>query len=162
MAATIKVLKAALKSDADLAKAMGVSINPEWTAFGRAAIGHTLQKLEGRPPEEYWWLHFVIHKATNQLIGSCGYKGPPCEKGIVEIGYEIAPDFRRRGLATELAIGLVGHAFAHPKVRQIIAHTLSHNNASTKVLQKAGLQKVAELFHNDDGQVWKWSVCREE
>ena len=82
------------------------------------------------------------------MIGGGGYKGKPTAEGMVELGYEITSNYRNNGYATEMARGLIAHAFTNNMVKSIIAHTLAEENASTKVLQKCGFKKVQE-------KVWK-------
>jgi ribosomal-protein-alanine N-acetyltransferase len=101
-------------------------------------LQYALDNLTENEEEKNWWTYFPIHKQDNTLIGSGGYKGKPTTEGIVELGYEIASDYRNRGLATEMTKGLIENAFRHASVTSIIAHTLGHNNPSTKVLQKCG------------------------
>lgn len=160
ISATPTLLKAALKGDKVLAEALDLEVVKNWTVFGVAALNYTLIKINSDPKEMGWWMYFPILKAENKLIGSGGFKGPPEEAGIVEIGYEINKNYRHQGLATEFAKGLIEHAFSNDQVQEVIAHTLAHNNASTKVLRKVGMKKIAELFDGEDGQVWKWSIGR--
>jgi len=160
ISATPTLLKAAIKGDEVLAEVLDVEVVKNWTVFGVPALNYTLIKINSDPKALGWWAYFPILKTENKLIGSGGFKGPPEENGIVEIGYEINEHFRNQGLATEFAKGLINHAFSIAQVQQVIAHTLAHNNASTKVLRNAGMQKIAELFDGEDGQVWKWSITR--
>ena len=99
-------------------------------------------------------------KDENLLIGNCGYKGPP-KDGVVEIGYEVIPEYRGIGLATEIAAVLVDNAINDPAVEKVIAHTLPEENASCKVLRKCGFTQVAEIFDKEDGIVWRWEIERE-
>src|SRR5436305_7083544 len=41
-----------------------------------------------------WWTYLFIHRGERVLVGSGGFKGRADEAGMVEIGYEIAPDYR--------------------------------------------------------------------
>jgi ribosomal-protein-alanine N-acetyltransferase len=47
-------------------------------------------------------------------------------------------------------------AWSSPSVRRVIAHTLPEPNASTRVLTKAGMRFVAEVWDPEDGRVWRW------
>ena len=64
------------------------------------------------------------------MIGTCAYKGKPDANGMVEIGYEIIPDYRLQGYATEAALALINHAFQFP-----------------------GIQKI---YDPEDGNIWQW------
>jgi RimJ/RimL family protein N-acetyltransferase len=75
---------------------------------------------------------------------------------VVEIGYAIAPAFQRQGLATDAVAQMIHRAFADPGVQAVDAHTLGETNASTRVLEKSGFEKIAEIMDPDDGPVWQW------
>ncbi|MGD9487380.1 MAG: GNAT family N-acetyltransferase [Calditrichaceae bacterium] len=152
------ILQSAINGNDNLAKFLWIIVADNWTEFGTAALQYSLDRLAESPEEDGWWTYFPIHKQDNKLIGSGGYKGKPTETGTVELGYEIAPDYRNRGFATEMAEGLISNAFADKRVKAIIAHTLGEENASTKVLTKCGFDKVEEINDPDDGLIWKWEL----
>jgi RimJ/RimL family protein N-acetyltransferase len=155
-----ETLIAAIQGNEILAKKINSTIDENWTEFGAAALQYSLERLAESEEEQNWWTFFPIYKPHNKLIGSGGYKGKPTKTGTVEIGYEIAPDYRNQGLATEMTKGLIENAFNVERVNSIIAHTLGHDNASTKVLQKCGFEKVQEFNDPDDGPIWKWELKR--
>jgi len=80
--------------------------------------------------------------AGEELVGSAGFFGPPDESGTVEIGYEVAPDKRRQGYASETAAALVSWALARNDVRRVIAAPLPDNVPSQRVLEKAGFRRI--------------------
>lgn len=146
--------------DAVLAETLGVAVAPDWAgADAMDAIDRTRDRLADNPALAQWWMHFIIHEADNTLIGLGGFKGAP-EHGQVEIGYEIAPAYRLRGLATEAARGMVDHALADPRVDHVLAHTLPVDSASTTILQRLGLRFIEALEDPDDGPVWRWRLDR--
>ncbi|MGD9897909.1 MAG: GNAT family N-acetyltransferase [Calditrichaceae bacterium] len=155
-----EILKNAIDGNEKLAKFLGVNIADNWTEFGVAALKYSLDRLAESPEDDGWWTYFPIHKQDNMLIGSGGYKGRPTETGTVELGYEIAPDYRNNGLATEMTEGLISNAFADKRVKVIVAHTLGEVNASIKVLTKCRFEKVEEINDPDDGLIWKWELKR--
>jgi RimJ/RimL family protein N-acetyltransferase len=106
---------------------------------------------------DLWTLGFaVVHRETNSVIGTCGFKGPPGTEAIVEIAYGVAPDHQGKGYATEAAEALVAYAFSSGQVRRVRAHTFSPTNASARVLTKCGFRSVGEVTDPEDGLVWRW------
>ena len=93
------------------------------------------------------------------IVGSGGFAGPPVD-GEVEIGYEIAPEFRNQGFATSAVQALLGKAFSAESVQFVVAHTLAERNASNGVLTKLGMTFVAELANEEVGKVWRWRIQR--
>lgn len=155
-----ETLKKAIEGNAALSQKLGVIIPDNWTEFGIGALQYSLDKLSKNEEEGGWWTYFPVHKNDNKLIGSGGYKGKPTEDGAVELGYEIAPDYRNRGFATEMTKGLIEIAFKAKNVNLVMAHTLGHENPSTKVLRKCGFEKVEEINDPDEGLIWKWELKR--
>lgn len=155
-----EILKSAIQGNEILAKKINVNVQDNWTEFGVAALQYSLDRLSESEDEKNWWTHFPIHKQDNKLIGSGGYKGKPTTYGIVELGYEIAPNYRNRGLATEMTKGLIENAFRDNRVKFIIAHTLGQENPSTMILRKCKFEKVQEINDPDDGLIWKWELKR--
>jgi RimJ/RimL family protein N-acetyltransferase len=71
-------------------------------------------------------------------VGVAGYKGAPDVAGVVEIGYGVVPEQRRRGFASEAVRALVSRAFADPRVTAVTAQTLPGLDASIGVLRGTG------------------------
>ncbi len=152
--------EAVLRDKEELANLLGVSVPEGWPQFPEAFslhvdTSHTLHLLQAN-----WHGYFFIHLKERVLVGNGGFKGPPGNAGTVEIGYEIAPAYWNRGFATEAVQGLLAYAFSHEEVKAVMAHTLAQVNASNRVLQKVGMQFIAEVVDPEDGQVWQWQIKR--
>jgi ribosomal-protein-alanine N-acetyltransferase len=99
--------------------------------------------------------------ATKQIIGTCAFKGAPTKEKTVEIAYFTFPEFEGKGYATAMASLLIHAARSSPEVERVIAHTLPETNASTRILQKVGMQFAGEVVDPEDGRVWRWSLDKE-
>jgi len=122
------------------------AVSPDWLAALRTSVG--------ADP----WRHgfFVVHRDSQQVIGSAGFKGPPDPAGMIEIAYGIAPVHQGQGYATEAATALLDYAFGTGRVRLARAHTLPEANASTHVLTKCGFAFIGPVIDPEDGPVWRW------
>lgn len=121
-------------------------VSPQWLAQLRAA----------RQSDPWKFGFAAIDRASGQVIGSAGFKGPPDDTGTAEVAYAIVPAFEGKGYATEALGELVGFAFNDERVRKLCAHTLPVQNASGRVLSKNGFTPVGEAVDPDDGPVWRW------
>lgn len=113
---------------------------------------------EANPLSTDWPGYFFIHPKEKVLVGNGGFTGSPDALGIVEIGYEIAPEHWNRGFATEASKGMIDYAFTHNEVRVVIAHTLAKKNASNSVLLKVGMAFVAECDDLKQNKIWRWQI----
>jgi ribosomal-protein-alanine N-acetyltransferase len=156
--------EAMLKDEQQLASMLGVSPADDWLGFeaAQAAMPYSYEYLKSHPTALGWWTYLFIHVGDNALIGLGGFKGEADAEGMVEIGYSIAPGYRRRGLATEAARAMIAYAFSHPHVTSVDAETLPQRNPSTLVLQKVGMKHVGLAQDPDEGEVWHWSLKRDE
>lgn len=151
----LELLTAALAGGDALEALLGVSVADGWAGFPEALPVLCASYAE-HPNGQAWGSLFFVEPHASVLVGLGGFKGPPTSDAIVEIGYAIAPAFRRQGLATDAVRQMVRRAFEAAIVRAVDAHTLGHVNASTRVLEKAGFRKIAEANDSDHGAVWHW------
>ena len=156
--ATADVLQCWMADPAALADELDLHIPDGWPEFPET-IPYTLAVLAEPGSDSQWWMYFFIDQASGQLIGSGGYKGAPVD-GRVEIGYEIAPEFRGRGLATQAAGLLVEKAFASGLAEVVQAQTLPEHNPSTAILQRLGFTRISDGFEADAEQTWVWERCQ--
>jgi len=156
--------EAIIHDEQKLASLLRVELAEDWLGFAaaREAMQPSYDYLKANPHVLGWWTYLFVHKADRALVGLGGFKGEPNEEGTVEIGYAVAPAYRRRGLALEAAHGMVAYAFSHPEVKRVNAHTLPEQNASTKVLGKVGMKHAGTVNDPEDGEVWRWSLSRED
>lgn len=135
----------------------GFNLVDQWTSFGTAPLHYTLNQLSD-PSQSNWWTYLTVLKRTNSVIGTGGYKGKPDLSNCVEIGYEIAPAFRKNAFGLEVASALIFDAFQNRMVDSIVAHTLPEKNASTAILLKCGMQFISTIEDPEDGLIWKWQL----
>jgi [ribosomal protein S5]-alanine N-acetyltransferase len=152
--ATIEHLVALRSDPASFGRLIGSPVPEGWPEFPES-IDFTLDRLREHPGEGDWWMHFFL--SGDALVGSGGFVGPP-QDGVVEIGYELAPALRGRGLGTAAAKALVEKARATGAVTTVIANTLAHDNPSTGVLRRLGFGWTRELVDPEDGPIWRWEL----
>jgi RimJ/RimL family protein N-acetyltransferase len=133
--ATLELLDAAIEDEARLGELLGATVAEGWADFPEVLPRLRDALRQGGIAHGWGTILFVLQEPRT-LVGFGGYKGAPSEEGVVEIGYAVAPGFRRRGIAGEVVRLLVARAFAEPRVRAVIAQTLAESNPSTRVLQK--------------------------
>ena len=95
-------------------------------------------------PDNYlWYSHWQIILPTEKaMVGGFLFKGIPDSQGMVEIGYGIDEPYRNRGYMTETLKTMVSWALTQGNVRSVSAKTEMGNEASQKVLEKAGFAPV--------------------
>ena len=98
----------------------------------------------------------ITLRALGQVIGGCGFLGPPDATGSVEIGYGLVPSQRGKGIATEAVNGLLDAAWRDPVVKLIIAFTDRDNEPSQGVLRRVGFQQV-----DSNSEQLRWEIERE-
>jgi RimJ/RimL family protein N-acetyltransferase len=97
-----------------------------------------------------------VDEVERWVVGTCAFKTAPRADGSIEIAYFTFPAFEGQGFATAMAQKLIALALGAPVVRRVMAHTLPQCNASTRVLEKAGMRCVGEVDDPEDGRVWRW------
>ena len=153
--ATVPLLSAFNENRSLFCELIGSPVPDGWPEFPEA-IGFTLEHLQTAPePDREWSMQFFIDSATGRLLGSGGFAAPPVE-GTVEIGYEVAPEFRGQGWGTASARAPVDRAVAGGEVDHVIAHTLPDPNPSTGVLVSLSFEHVADQEDPEVGTIWEW------
>jgi ribosomal-protein-alanine N-acetyltransferase len=100
------------------------------------------------------------------LIGAIGMTGRP-EIEAAEMGYWIAKPYWGRGYATEAARAVISCGFDTMGLHRIYARHWTHNPASGRVMQKAGMTYEGTLRHSsrrfgDWHDVAFYSILRSE
>ncbi len=142
----------------ELARVLNASIPEDWPMFAHAFASTHVAQAQANARE--WGGFFFVDTERAALVGNGGFKGPPDNHGRVEIGYEIAPAYRRRGYATAATLQLVRRAFSDPRVLAVKAHTRVTAIDSAGVLRKCGFVTRSASIHETLGSVLQWEIAK--
>ena len=115
-----------------------------------------LEQIETSPEVAPWLLRALVFRALvlregRVAVGFIGFHAAPDERGLVEIGSEVLPSFRRRGYASEAVTALIAWA-AREGVRTVRACVSPENVASLALLIRQGFALVGEQLDEEDGR----------
>lgn len=146
IATTLELVEADLDGPDRLAGLLDATVSPSWPPgeldrnaleFFRSILAEADEAARG------WLAWYVIERKPNEgndfdrLVAGAGFLGPPDDDGVVEVGYSVIPEARRRHIATETVEALVAIAFARG-ASKVIAHVREDNPASIGVLERNG------------------------
>lgn len=78
--------------------------------------------------------------AGRKMIGTCGFTRFDFANNSAEVGYVINPEFHGRGIAPEALRRVMRFGFEELKLNRIEAHYMFGNEASRRVMEKAGMR----------------------
>jgi ribosomal-protein-alanine N-acetyltransferase len=85
-------------------------------------------------------------------VGLAGFHVAPNAAGMVEVGYQVASEFRRRGYARHSLETLLSVAQQHPDVRTVRATISPDNAASLALISSYGFVENGEQWDEEDGR----------
>jgi len=128
-----------LLTDPRVAATLGGAPPPEW-------IGEHIADVQ-----EHWREHgFGWYGWQDRETGAFVARGGPRRVNLagrdeVEVGWTVAPERWRQGLATELGAKSVALAFGPLGLDDVVSFTLPGNAASRRVMEKLGLAFEADI-----------------
>jgi ribosomal-protein-alanine N-acetyltransferase len=142
-------------SNGDLNSAQAVSEN-QLTPYiispsCRAVWKMRLAQIEANPADALWVTRLVIDAEAGAVVGRAGFHGPPDENGMVEVGYSIDPNERRKGHARAALTILLDVARRDEKVKVVRASVRPDNVASRSLIDQHGFKEVGEQWDDVDG-----------
>jgi RimJ/RimL family protein N-acetyltransferase len=120
-------------------------------------LGLRHAQLTADPTEEPWLYRAAVLRETGRVVGRIGFHAPPDQAGAVEIGYSVAPSYRRQGLATEMAVGLIRWG-AEQGATACIASVRPDNAPSLAIIRRLGFQRTGEQIDQIDGLEWVFAL----
>ncbi|MBA8826303.1 RimJ/RimL family protein N-acetyltransferase [Saccharopolyspora lacisalsi] len=137
---------------AEAGRTAGIAL-PEYFATDRARWlwRFRLDQMATDPGRARWMARQAVVGDEGLVVGHAGFHGPPDEVGVVEIGYSVAPDFRRRGYARPALIELLRRVAAEPAVKTVRAAISPDNVASLATISGFGFAEVGEQWDEEDG-----------
>ncbi|KHD77444.1 GNAT family N-acetyltransferase [Actinoplanes utahensis] len=121
---------------------LGPECRPVWRM--RAA------QCDADPAAAAWVTGLVWAGSLDKAVGAAGFHGPPA-RGMVEIGYRIDPDHRRRGYARAALECLLARAARAATVHTVRVSIGPGNLASRSLAASCGFTQVGEQWDDEDG-----------
>lgn len=87
----------------------------------------------------------ILMRDDDNFIGTLGLNNLSILGKKAEIGYELHPDFWKKGITTEAVQEVLNYAFTELKLFRIGAVTYPQNEASIHLLKQLGFKKEGEL-----------------
>lgn len=87
----------------------------------------------------------IVLKESGKLIGTIGIHNWNKRVERAEIGYELHPDYWRKGLAKEAVYAVIDHSFNELGIKRMGALVFPENKVSAGMLQKMGFLKEGLL-----------------
>ena len=87
----------------------------------------------------------IQRKDNGKIIGTIGFHAWFHKHKRAEIGYEIQPDYWRKGYTQEAILKIISYGFEEMDLTRIGAVVFTENEASIKLLTKIGFQKEGLL-----------------
>jgi RimJ/RimL family protein N-acetyltransferase len=131
-----------------------------WTQSG---ISDDIKPMQPSLPEEIEFMAAYIHhayafydfglwtvleKESGQIVGRAGLFPSEILDNAVELGYLIAPEYQRKGYATECGRAILSYAVEVLDLPEVHLLTGSKNIASIKTAKSLGFEKK-EILHAD-------------
>ncbi len=121
---------------------------PQWRSVWRMRS----DQVRRDPASAAWVTGVVWDDDLRRAVGRAGFHGPPDATGMVEIGYAVDPDHRRRGYARAALESLLRRARDEPAVRTVRATIAPDNTASRDLVVQYGFTVVGEQWDEEDGR----------
>lgn len=104
-----------------------------------------IQDLVSKNEGLYWIIRL---KESNDLIGSVCLWNFDIKNEIVEIGYEMLPEFQGKGIMSEALKAVVAYTFEEMKAQIITAFPSSDNSNSVTILKKLNFEFEDKRYNN--------------
>ncbi len=117
----------------------------------RYVWGIRSRQVDSDPATAQWITGAIVDSASGEVVGRAGFHGPPDAQGMVEVGYSVDPDYRRRGYARATLRAMLDRARRDPSVRTVRATISPGNVASRSLVLQHGFVEVGEQWDDEDG-----------
>lgn len=108
-------------------------------------------QVEADPKQAPWVARVIYDPRYHISVGRAGFHRPPNARGMVEVGYSVDPEHRRKGYARAALTTLINRATCEPSARVLRAAIRLDNEASRNLALQCGLVAVGEQWTDEDG-----------
>lgn len=115
------------------------------TSRTRADAAAYVERQRGRSATGEGYSFAVVDRASGEAVGQIGLWTRELDQGRANVGYWIAPPFRRRGLASDALATLTSWAFTLDAVQRVQLFVEPWNEASWRAAEACGYEREGLL-----------------
>ena len=147
-------MDAILAGDREGAEALlGASVPDEWPdEDDRWLLRLRNEQIREDASSAPWLVRAIVSREADRMVGHVGFHGPPDEDRVVEIGYTVLSDFRRRGYAEEAVRAMFDWAHSEHEIARLRASAAPDNDPSLALIKKLGFFQVGVQWDERDGR----------
>jgi len=167
---SVQLLEALKAGDLPLASSLAPPSLPQLPPFliteaNRGLWNYRLARAAEDPENIPWLTRVVVYQLEKDvepqipaqesseqvIVGRIGFHNKPDERGVVEVGYAIDPEHRRKGHASAALKIIVDIARATESVKVLRATVAPENWISRRIVEGEGLKNVGTQIHERRG-----------
>lgn len=124
----------------------------------REAMALRLEQLSADPGLQPWLMRAMVLRESGIMIGDIGFHAPPGHEclatlapGGLEMGFGVAPAWRRQGMASEACEAMMNWAWETHGVRHFVVSISPENAPSLGLAASLGFRKIGWHLDETDG-----------
>jgi [ribosomal protein S5]-alanine N-acetyltransferase len=151
---SLEFMETLLLGDRESAQRMvGYRIPMDWPLGVESTLRFRIAIARAQPETLPLLLRAMVLCADPKVIvGRIGFHGPTDDDGVLEIGYEVFPDYRRLGYEREAVLAMFRWARRDPGVRRFRASVSPENVPSRRLITGLGFIEVGRQWDEEDGE----------
>ena len=151
---SLELMEALQRGDRESAEQLaGYRIPAEWPEGMLSVLRFRIAIALAQPETVPLLLRAMVLRADPKVVvGRIGFHGPADDTGMLEIGYEVFPPYRRRGYAREAVVAMFRWAQRDPAVLRFRATVSPENEPSRNLIAGLGFTEVGTQWDEEDGE----------
>lgn len=151
---SLELMEALMRGDRKSAQPMvGYRIPADWPEGIESTLRFRVAIALSQPEALPLLFRTMVLRADRAVaVGRIGFHGPADDAGMLEIGYEVFPEYRRRGYAREAVLAMFDWAQRDPRVLRFRATVSPPNLPSRRLVAGLGFVEVGSQWDEEDGE----------
>jgi ribosomal-protein-alanine N-acetyltransferase len=151
---SLELMEALQRGDRESAQRVaGYRIPADWPEGMASVLRFRIAIALAQPETLPLLLRAMVLRADPAVVvGRIGFHGPADDTGMLEIGYEVFPPYRRKGYAREAVVAMFRWAQCDPAVLRFRATVSPENEPSRNLIAGLGFTEVGTQWDEEDGE----------